>query len=639
MKTLVIDIETRARIGITGGAWKYAAHESTEIMVICIKRDDNPVEVMLNDNLKDNVEYIIENDFNLDMLKHNLEEAENIIAHNMEFEYAMMEELLQPHRHKLVCTMAQAAMCALPLSLEKACEALDLGFSKDKIGNLLMKKMCLPQKGTYIEDAESLIKLVDYCKRDVEATHALYTCLPKLPKKEREIWLAHLDINKRGVPIDRHMMEAINLKAEKHKEFLLEEFQELTGVPSPSCIQQTVNWLKSKGLNIDNLTAPILNKCLQEDLTKDVRRCLELRQNLSKTSTAKYAKMVDCLQEDDVVRGQFCYHGATTGRWTGRGVQFLNLKRGALDDFTIECLRNKNLSSKAIEMLFGKNTFYALISKAIRSTVKAKKKFVCCDFSSIEAVVIAWLSGQNTVLKAFLEGDIYLPAAAKIYNKPENTITSDERQIGKISVLACGYQGGKGAFQAMAKAYGVGVTDEFAQDIVTKWREAHPCIVRFWNVLESGFINAVRNHNTAVASGAVVFKLEGVTFPYVSCLLPSGRKLYYPFPNLIKKETPWGSVVDAVEYKTVKEGKWVTTDTYGGKIAENITQAVARDILIDCGFLKFKDDIVLHVYDEILIDSDSIDLEEVKKVMSTSPSWARDLPLAADGWVGMRYRK
>lgn len=640
---LTVDIESRSMIGLSGGAWKYAAHPSTQILCVGVKVDDQPTRLIWTGAIP---VMMFHNEMSWPEFQNLLSRADRIIAHNAEFEFCMLKGRVDarnkiPMRKNLYCTMAQAAMCALPLSLEKACEALGLPIQKDKQGNLLMKQVCAPQKdGTFIEQEDTLLRIGEYCRQDVEATWGLYNALPKIPAKELKVWQANLEINERGCKVDRQMIEEVISKETHYKAKLMTEFQKLTGgIKSPSCINATREWLAERGLKLPNLTAPLVAQHLKYDLPAPVKRCLELRRELSRTSVSKYKKMKDMMMVDDRIRGMFCYHGAGTGRWAGRGVQPHNLPRSKHNIILdlVSVIREPEYSVEAIEMIYGEGSFYPVLSSAIRSAFIANERFVCCDFGAIEARALAWLAGQESVLKAFRDNeDLYVVAASDIYNKPKSSITDDERQIGKVSILACGYGGGAGAFASMGANYGVVMSEDESQEIVTAWREANPMIVSWWKELEMAAVQAVKNPGVNVMARSVSFVMEGI---FLTCLLPSGRKLYYPFANVKGKRTPWGEMKDTVFYMTVLAGRWVETDTYGGKLSENCTQAVARDVLVDCGLLRFKEYVVLHVHDENLLDTHEVSLEEIQNVMSVPPSWAETLPLDAKGWVGERYRK
>jgi DNA polymerase len=302
-----------------------------------------------------------------------------------------------------------------------------------------------------------------------------------------------------------------------------------------------------------------------------------------------------------------------------------------------------------IDMLYGPPL--TVISHCLRGFLIASPghDLIAADFSAIEARVIAWLAGEEKVLAIFrTHGKIYEHAAAEIYKVPMSEITKDDprRQIGKTAVLALGYQGGKGAFQVMAKSFGIKVTDKEADNIKTAWRQAHPHIVQYWYDLEKAAISAVLHSGKTFTAGAqgraVQFKMSG---SFLWCKLPSGRVLCYPYPKVQEFETPWGAMKDGLTYMGVTSltNKWERQKTYGGSLAENVTQAVARDLLANSMLCLDQKgySIVLHVHDEIVIEAPtgSVDLKTVLATMEAPPVWAKDLPLAAAGWLGKRFRK
>jgi DNA polymerase len=296
-----------------------------------------------------------------------------------------------------------------------------------------------------------------------------------------------------------------------------------------------------------------------------------------------------------------------------------------------------------VELMYG--PVLDVISSCLRGVICAAPghELICCDFSAIEARVLAWLAGQEDVLDIFRgHGKIYEHAAAGIYGKPMEEVTKDERQIGKVAVLALGYQGGVGAFQTMARAYNVVVSDERADSIKVAWREAHPKIKQYWYDLERAAISAVRYPGDVFAAGhrPVQFRVKG---SFLWCQLPSGRVLCYPYAKIVTNKFDR----DAIQYMSVDgvTGKWGETDTYGGKLAENITQAVARDLLAEA-LTRLEDngyDTAFHVHDEIVaeITRDAIpeELWAIQDLMARTPAWADGLPMGAEGWRGTRYRK
>jgi DNA polymerase bacteriophage-type len=638
---LTIDLETRSRIGISGGAWKYAHHESTEIMCVGYQIDDNPTKLLWLGECR----YVMNSDNTWAEFEDLVRSADEIVAHNAEFEIAMLYNKLLPERFnewvlKIRDTMAQCAMLGIPSSLDKSTQLI-LKARKDMAGNMLMKKLCVPDKktGDFLMDAESLSRLGDYCKQDVNITYQLYQALPKLPKQELKIWQKNLEINKRGISVDRQLVDQALEKWEKYTLLLEEKFLLLTdGELAPRQVTKYADFAKKKyGYNgITKLTADSTRMYLEDEkVPEGLKELLRIRQILSFTSIKKFDTMKEMLEPDDKIRGLFRYHEAMTGRWAGQTVQPHNLPRGCDEidsDEAAEYVRDPNVSSGLIELIYGERQFHKVLKSCVRAAFVGN--LTVMDYSAIEARVLAWLAGEEKALNAFRNDvEIYKAAASEIYSKPINQISSEERQIGKVSILACGYQGAVGAFQAMAPVYGVVVPDSQAEAIVKRWREANPNIVSYWKAVNDAAIKAMINKYTVYTARSVSFCYEDDRF--LTCLLPSGRKIYYFDPILVDKSTPWGDVQKELRYKTITNGQHVYTSTYGGKLVENITQAVARDLMANA--MLNLDNIVLHIHDEIV--TENVPEESVKRAMITLPDWATGLPIATKGWTGKRYKK
>lgn len=373
---------------------------------------------------------------------------------------------------------------------------------------------------------------------------------------------------------------------------------------------------------------------------------------------------------DGRVRNSHQYHGASTGRWAGRGLQVQNFPRGrkhSKDDgkqiaYTNEiCDLIANGDKDRLDIFYGPTM--DAIADSLRGMLIAPPghELIASDFSAIEARVLAWLAGEESVLDVFRgHGKIYEHAAAGIYHVPAEKVTKEQRQIGKVAILACGYGGGVGAFQAMARNYHVRVKDEEAESIKKAWRESHPRIVRYWYDLEEAAILTLKTGGKCSAGARgreVVFKKSG---SFLWAKLPSGRVICYPYPELRTVTTPWGSEKESLTFMTEladpkkapkllpdenSHGKWQRISTYGGSLAENMTQAVARDILRDAMFrLESKGfGTILHVHDECVVEvpspCDDRTVRLVETIMAEVPAWASGLPLAAEGWHGPRYRK
>ena len=381
------------------------------------------------------------------------------------------------------------------------------------------------------------------------------------------------------------------------------------------------------------------------------------------------------------MRGNLQYHGAGTGRWAGRGAQLQNLPRPTTEDWSeIESMLALLMTGDAemVQMLYDRPL--TAVADCIRSMIEADpgKQLYAADFSAIEARGLAWLAGQSDVLDAFRSGvDIYNHSATGIFGRPINRkVDKLEGQIGKVCELALGYAGGVGAFQAMAKVYGLKIGDHFdaiwplathenreraekgwadrgrrsgvaknawlaAEVIKLAWRQANPRIVEYWKVLEDAAIEAVANPGRIVPAGQhIAYRMNG---SFLWCRLPSGRPLCYPYARITEKRTPWGAMVPAITYKSVNQlsRKWEDKDFYGGLSAENVTQAVCRDIMAEA-MVRVENagyPVVLTVHDEIVSERAGGDLGEFESLMTSVPDWATGFPIAASGWVGRRYRK
>jgi len=644
-----IDFETRSRIGIEGGAWKYAAHPSTEIICMAIKVDNGPT--LLHWPEKWELLLGLESEISMAKACTLIWQADRVEAHNAEFEMAIWEHVLKFKHPNWHCTMAKAAMHALPFSLEKLCEALKSPIQKDKKGNMFMKKICQPQKdGTFIDEAEIFKAVGEYCRTDVEAQYMASRQLDDLIPIEQAIWKLTIKKNKMGLPIDRLLVDNAIILWQNYEEKLKAEFVRLTGVPSPSCLAQFLTWLESNGCDMTDLRAATVAEvlsCNTKDIQGNVRRALEIRAELGKTSIKKFEALRGIVENDGRARGLFLYHGAATGRWAGRGFQPQNLpSRGLISEVPMATRMILNGSDpEDFDLLWP--SLSQVLSSCIRAAIKAPKgmTFFCADFSAIEARVLAWLAGEQWVLDAYSrDEDLYIKAASKIYHKPEGNITKSERQIGKVSVLACGYAGGKQAFASMAANYGINIDLDEAKEIVTGWRQANPKIVEWWYELERAAINAIKEPGTSFHARSVSYMVD--SRGYLTCLLPSGRKLYYPEARLGLKTTPWGEQKQVILYNTVVKGKYRETHTYSGCLAENVTQAVARDLMAyamlnleSAGF-----SVLASIHDEVLVEfyeASNIEehFQEFLNIMVKLPSWAKGLPIKAEGWRGERYRK
>lgn len=647
MTHLHIDFETRSTADLKEvGLDNYARDPSTEVWCMAYAFDDEPVELWTpGQPMPDRV------------LDHVAGDG-IVVGHNVAFELAIwnakFDQSLLPEQ--CLCTMSMAYAMSLPGSLENAAAAVGLAIGKDMKGHRLMLQMSRPRRvdpdGTPVwwDDDDRKQRLFEYCKQDVEVERQLFTRLMPLSETERAVWLLDYKINQEGVYVDIPAIKAAIKIVEKEQKRLDTEINRVTDGSVGACTEAAAltRWVTGRGVELSGVAkSDVVELLRRDDLPADVHKALKLRQEAAKSSTAKLYAMIEAASiTDNRIRGLFQYHGAGTGRWAGRKVQLQNLPRPNLKQNQIDsvlALLPQDISAEDIDTLFGPPM--SVISDCLRGFITAAPghELIAADFSAIEARVIAWLAGEEKVLDIFrTHGKIYEHAAAGIYGKKMESVTKDERQIGKVAVLALGYQGGVGAFQTMARGYGVQVSDARADEIKSAWRDLHTKIVAYWYALEAAALNAVRYSGDTFTAGQqgrhVKFKKKG---SFLWCLLPSGRMLCYPYAKLV--EGKFGN--DALQYKSVNglTRKWEDTDTYGGKLAENITQAVARDLLAEAMMRLsqrgFK--IVSHVHDEVVIEAptNTVTVKEIEDLMAEAPAWAEGLPLAAEGWAGKRYRK
>lgn len=545
------------------------------------------------------------------------------------------------------CTMAEALAMGLPGSLEKAAEALTVAEQKDKSGANLMLRMAKPRSvqpdGTVIwwDDPTRIKRLASYCQQDVRTEVAIFRRVQRLSRAERDVWLLDQTINDRGVGIDAALVAALRDIDNAAQADANRRMRELTGGAVTALTQAGAlkEWLEAHGVWMEGVAKDDVREALEGTLDPVVEEVLLLRQEAGGTSSRKLSAMAASVSQGDRIRGMLAYHGASTGRWAGRLVQPQNLPRGTIKHKHLEpCLQMVlQRNAGALELLFG--SIHSVVPSSLRACFKAAPGNVLYagDYSQIEARVLPWLSGAEHVLDVFRAGrDIYQSTADAM---------GVDRQIGKVAVLALGFQGGKGAFKNMAKVYGLKVTDEQAEEFKVKWREANPEAVAMWDEVQRAALRAVKDRERAFSAcgGKVVFFCEDPE--WLTAALPSGRKLWYCRPHVVRKTTPWGREVDELRAWGVDSftKKWESYSLYGGLLTENLVQAVARDIMAGA-MLRLERGgypVVLTVHDEVVCERRDGDgsLDEFLALMTTTPKWADGLPVKAEAWTGNRYRK
>lgn len=486
----------------------------------------------------------------------------------------------------------------------------------------------------------------EYCMRDVETERAIRKKLSRFETLPQEKKLYELDqkINDRGVLIDLKMAKSAIAIDTEQTERLTKKYKEITGLDNPNSLVELKDFIKQRtGKVVKSITKHNINE-LKEKLKdyEDVIAALKIRERLSKSSIAKYKKMIDVACSDGRARGLLQFYGAGTGRWAGRLIQVQNLPQNHIPDLDIarEIVKNGNLD--LLEMMY--NNPSDVLSQCIRTAIIPKPgyKFIVADFSAIEARVIAWLAGEQWRLDVFRShGKIYEASASQMFKVPIEQITkgSPLRQKGKIAELALGYQGSVGALKSMG-ALKMGLTEEELQPLVDTWRLSNPKIVQFWYDTENKVIEAIENRTTVRINKYLrVIYRSGMLF----IELPSGRQLAYPKPKIVEHDKFPGK--KKIIYQVINENtyQWGEVDTYGGKLVENIVQATARDCLahsmLKLDKLGYR--IVMHVHDEIVIEIEENrdELEKVCDIMGEEIPWAPGLPLRADGYECSYYQK
>jgi len=508
--------------------------------------------------------------------------------------------------------------------------------------------MCKPRKPTkanlnkWHEDKDDFRVLCQYCIQDVEAEHSLSSSLYDLSDKELEIWQLDQKINDMGVYIDVDGAKNLIGKVEESEKELLKEITLITNgkVSSPRQVAVSIDWLSTYKVEVENLQKETVKDLLKQDIPDNVKRFLQIRQSLGKSSVSKLKAMVNMADADNRIRGAFLFSGAHTKRWTGRGFQPHNFPRDTYSHEDIESILTYD--NETIELLYA--SVFHTASKCLRGMITVEKGniFYCADFSAIEARVLAWLANEVKTLNAFREGKpIYKLAASDIFGVPIDKVSSYQRLVGKVSVLALGYQGYIGAFQSMAPTYGVHVEDERAAEIAMAWRKNNPNIVAFWKGIESAAKMAVKTGRPH-KYGMIKF---GMRDKFLHMRLPSGNILSYYDPEIDTVTTKYGQVKEVISYMGVnpKTKKWERQLTYGGKLTENAVQGSARCLLAWAMLRADKAGytISMHVHDEILseVPKGFGSLEDFINIMSEVPDWAKGCPLGAEGWEGIRYRK
>lgn len=674
----LIDFESRSACNLKlSGSWRYSLDPTTQVLCLAFRLPHwvpgrvelwHPAiaglpESGLDDSLSELLDWI--------------QDGGLIEAHNASFERGIWTNIMVARYgwpavniEQWRCSAAKAASHALPRNLADCAKALKLDIAKDTSalqlfadaikgpGKRAMTKLSKPRKPRKAERAagvtgllwweseELLAAMWDYCKQDVLAEEAVSAAIPDLNPAEQAMYTLDQIINERGFQLDTEAVETALSLIATETAVLNSELAVLTGGQVKKATQraQMINWLSEEGLQISDTQKETIDDTLKtDDLSVPVRRGLELMRALGRSSTAKYGAMAAHMDSDGRVMGGLLYHGASTGRWSGSGVQPHNFPKGTVkdQDGLWEVLKTRDREFIAAQY---KGVMEAL-SNGLRGAIVAKAghRLYVADYAGIEARVVQWLADDQDALDFFRTGgDPYKDMASSIYKVPIPEVSKDQRQLGKAAILGAGFGMGWAKFVSnCADVWGLVIEDELAQTTIAAYREKFWLLVDMWRDQENAALRAVSSRQP-VDCGYVTWHR---TKEFLYCQLPSGRNLAYPFPQIRMRMTPWGEEKPALTFMGINTytKKWERQGTYGGSLVENITQAVARDIMADammrCGGRGYP--VVLTVHDEIIAEVPLLagSVQEFEQILTTVPDWAEGCPIGAEGWVGTRYRK
>jgi DNA polymerase len=655
-KNLFIDVETYSSVDIKeSGAYKYIESPDFEILIIGYALDDGPVKIVDLAQGEEMPEEFEEALLDPDCVK---------VAHNAVFERLSFKRIgYNVPAEQWYCTSVKAAYCGLPLSLDEVSKALNLTDKKLDTGKALIKYFSCPCKATrvngmrtrnYPEHAPEKWEMYkEYNKYDVLAEREIFKRLEAyiIPDIERKMYVLDQNINDRGILVDMELAESAIAVDNTYTSILTQHAQQLTGLENPNSPVQIRQWIeKTTGCVVMSLSKETMPDLMKEFADyPDVIELLNIRKKLSKTSIKKYYAMFNCAMKDHRVRGTFQFYGANrTGRWAGRLLQLQNLSKNHISHIEVprEMIRARDWES--VEMMY--DDVADILSQLVRTALIASpgKVFSVADFSAIEARVISWLANEKWRMDVFRgDGKIYEATGAKMFNVPISAITKGSvlRDKSKISELALGYEGSLGALKRMGGEH-MGLSDTEMMSLVRKWRSANPAIVDMWKEIDEASKEAVRYQRpVSCTCRNIIFDCNG---EFMTIQLPSGRKLFYYGPKFKDKKIGRSTMPTRVlcYQGVVQETKqWGEIDTYGGKLTENIVQAISRDLLGNSMLNLEANDYhpVCHIHDEVLCEVPEENAqayyEEMASIMGTPPEWASDLPLRADGYTTPFYLK
>ncbi len=631
-----VDFETRSAVDLRKtGVYKYASDQSTDIWCMAYKAPwSDDVQVWLpGDEVDARLEdWIVEGGL--------------LSAWNANFERTIWNEIMVGRYQwprtgikQWRCTMAQASAMGLPRALGQAAAVLGVEEQKDKTGAALMLRMARPRKvnadGSYTwwNTKDKLDTLVAYCRQDVRTELSVAETLHAMPDSERRLYQLDQRVNDRGVALDVDLVHRIKELANNASLEIDAEIQRLTKgqVKAATNAMDLTAWLNAHGIRAKSVDKQTVARLLSFDrLHPVIREVLKLRQNGAKSSTAKYDAMLHAVNADGRMRGLLVYHGAATGRWSGRLVQPQNFPRPQKKQDELDAIIAK---LKAGEDVSEHGAGTVLASDLLRSMLIADEgnRLMFADYSAIEARVLAWVAGQSDLVETFRKGgDVYIEMASAIYSVNVDSVTDKQRQVGKMAILGCGYGMGGKRFAEQCATMGIRVDEDEAKRIVSVYREKNNRIAQYWRDVENDFVEMVKDAG----------RVGSVKLP-----LPSGRSLTYHNPRIIQRETPWGAMRDTAQVDTLNSvtRQWVSQIIWGGLLTENVVQATARDMMATAMMaLEVKGyNVILSVHDEIIceVPDNFGSLDEMIDIMTRVPAWAEGCPINAEGKEGKRYRK
>lgn len=626
-----LDFETFSEVDLKlCGMARYAEDETTEILLVGFAIDDEE-PVCAEPHEVDKLEPLFEAIKNGVIVGAHNFGFEKLIWYNVGVKRFCWPEIPEKNWN---CTAARCRAMGLPGALDKAAKVLNLPIKKDKKGMQLIQRYSklVRDKRHYLKDnPEDLESFKDYCKTDVLVERQLDNLLPNFSNFEKEIFFLDDEINARGIPVNVKLLEKAQILVDELTEHFDNQSIEISGYKATQN-KRVLEFLNNRGLDLPNLQAKTVEDAKdRNDLNPEIKRFLEIRYESSRVGLKKIKKILAMVSNDGTVKYCFFYHGATTGRWVSVGVQLQNFGKTSVEN-------QKNILSDVLTLnstsfLEKYDRPMTALSQALRGVIQAPKgmEIVAADYSAIEARILAWLSGEEWLVKAYEDGqDVYVKMSASIYKIDESEIDGDKRFFGKQVILGAGYSMSGARFTERCKDFGVHISGSEGNRIIKLYRNSVPNIVKLWNRFNKATLIAVKAKKRVNVNG-IKFFVEG---KFLVIQLPSGRKLHYLQPKVQGNN---------VSFTGFFNGAPVRNSLYGGLITQNICQAIGRDLLA-YGLIQAKDhgyDTILHVHDDIttLKPIGSCKVEDFEKVLCIKPDWAEGLPLAAEGWIDEQWRK